>query len=193
MYKTLALLTVTALFTSQAYAVEGTYEKFGQQTGEAVQNAADYTDITYQLTKDPLLSPFNIKVDFKDDTAYLSGVVETDMQFDRAVTIASSADGVNNVNTDQLVIKTSQAPLTDLLTTGKIKGYLIKSKFTEGADMANWPFQVETKDGTVYLTGETDSLERADTIISKIKGMDGVKDVKYDLKITSTNEPYTNK
>jgi len=66
-----------------------------------------------QFASDPLLNPFDIHVRIENGTATLEGLVDTDIQYDRAVNIAKHIQGVEKVDATNLKIKDSKQPYTD--------------------------------------------------------------------------------
>lgn len=148
-----------------------------------VSDATITSNISSQYAQDKFLSPFNIGVTSTNGQVALSGLVTTDLQFEKAVTLAEATDGVNKVDTSNLKIKDSKAPMADTLITAQVKGLLLKNKFTKGDDASFWPIHVETKDSVVHLAGQADSQAQINDIVKLAKSVSGVKSVKSDLKV----------
>jgi hyperosmotically inducible periplasmic protein len=129
---------------------------------------------------DPQLNTSNIEVSSVKGDVQLKGALDTDEQYEKAVMIAGSVDGVQNVNTDELTVKDSKQPLKDLYITAKIKGALIKNKLLDPKNIEFWSVHVETKDGIVYLTGTVDDQSQKDNMVKIIQSVQGVGAVNTD-------------
>tara|TARA_R110002110_G_scaffold415856_3_gene658491 strand:- start:70854 stop:71420 length:567 start_codon:yes stop_codon:yes gene_type:complete len=162
---------------------DGPFEKIGEKLDKTIESTVDYTYIVSELANDPLLNPLDIKVKIEGDTAILNGIVATDIQYDRAITIVSSLNKIEDVNTENFKIEKSQSVIDDMATTAKIKGKLIKLKFVNGLDTSLWPLKIETKNGKVFLTGEIKSNADSLEIQKVIRSTKGVSSVHFDIKI----------
>ena len=150
---------------------------------EVVQDTAALAAANAKLAADPLLTPFQISVTMDGNTANLSGQVDTDMQFEKAVYLTSSVNGVDDVNADNLKVKNSEQPMEDLLITAKIKGALIKGAIFDEKKVDYWPFDIETKDGVVYIQGKADSPTVKENVLKIIYNVNGVKNVEENITI----------
>ncbi|MCP3679171.1 MAG: BON domain-containing protein [Gammaproteobacteria bacterium] len=172
------IFVIGLALNSTSYAYEGT-----EDVTKAVQDVVITTKIKGSYLQDKLLNPFDIHVKTDNGQVYLAGTVDTDMQYERAVALAQSVNGVQNVNVRGLVIKDSQAPMDDAYITGKIEGILLRDSIING-DKANfWGIHAETKNSVVYLSGKVDSDKMRQHIINLAQSVDDVKRVRSDLKV----------
>lgn len=174
------------VFATQSFAADeaqGPLEQLGEQMDNMIEDTIDYTYVLSEISKDPLLNPLDIQVKLDGSTAHLSGTVHTDMQYERAITIASSLDKIEDVNADKLIIEKSDSVLQDMATSAKIRGKLLRLKFMDGKDIALWPINIDTKNGHVYITGKVDSKAEATMIDKALQSVEGVKQVHSDFTI----------
>lgn len=177
------IVILTLLLPCSLFAVEGPMQKIGQ----AIDQTATYMIIMSKIAKDPLLNPFDIKVTINNSTAILSGEVDTNLQYDRAMILAMNTEGIENVDVKNLKIKDSKDPFADALVTAKIKLNLFKDKYFKGQDVLVWPITASTYNGTVYVIGEVQSAEQKQRILKVIEDTDGVKAVKQDIRVRNPN------
>jgi hyperosmotically inducible protein len=177
--KIILMFSVLGFLVSSALAMAGPVERLGQ----TVDDATVTTVVNAKYLKSPLLNPFKINVDTKDGVVTLTGMVDTDLQFEKAVTIAQSTNGVDKVIADNLKVKESKSPMSDLLLTAKVKGTLLKHEYLNGGDTDFWPIQVESRSGVVYLSGKVSSKEQKRELIKTVEAVDGVKSVKTDIQM----------
>lgn len=173
----LAIICLFGFFASLALA--GPMGDIGNKIDDVTISATIYA----KYTNDGLLHPFKINVSTIDGVVTLTGTVDTNIEYEKAVIIARSADGVTKVNADNFKIKSSDSPVSDLFISAQIKGLLLKEKIFGDLDMGGWKVTVETKDGVVFASGEVDNLKQKDMILKIINSVDGVKSVKDDIKI----------
>lgn len=125
----------------------------------------------------PLIKSQDITITTSNKNVVLTGKVMTDQQYEDAVAIAESIDGVNTVNSDGLSIQSSQSPVADTYITAKVKGQFIKEKLFGTKDIEYWPISVETKDGVVYLSGNVDTNIEKQNAENLARHVDGVKSI----------------
>ncbi len=178
--KTLAIFATVALMFMSAYALAGTFA----QAGQHVDDSAITAMVKAKYAKDKLLNPFSISVETNNAVVKLSGKLDSDTQYERAIVIAESNKGVKDVNAGALQVKDSKRTISDVLATGKIKGLLIKeaisNKAFEGTDVS-----VETNNGTTYLTGKVKNESQKDMVVKIASSIVGSSNVKEDLTISS--------
>ena len=151
---------------------------------QVVNDAVITTTIKMKYAKDPLVSAFDIHVKTNHGVAKLSGLVDTNTQYERAIILAENTQGVNNINATNLKVKSSDQPLADTAITAKIKGLLIKNQIINDENNANpWLIHVETKNGVVFISGKAENQHQIEQIIKTAKLVDGVKSVKSNLKL----------
>lgn len=173
LFLTHILFLIAAFFIGNSYAITV------KQVGQVADDTAITAQIKAQYAQDKLLDSFDIHVATKQNIVYLSGTVETDMQYEKAVTIAESTDSVDDVNANGLKVKDSKSPLSDTLITAKIKGLILKDK-TLNTATRNSDVSVETKDGVVYLSGTVSSSDQKNYIQKLVKSVKNVKNVNSD-------------
>jgi len=185
------LLTVSALALSlsffSAYAETNNNKALTnvpgvvQQQSQAVVTTVPDTEITSNidalLQKTTDLHGVKINVSTNQGVVSLSGETDTDHQYETAVMLANSVDGVKNINTEELTVKDSNEPLTDLFVTAKVKGVLIKNKILDLDNPGLWRLNVETKDGVVHLSGSVESNAQMQSAIAAAKTVSGVTSV----------------
>lgn len=148
----------------------------------SISDATITAKIKAKYLQSQILSVFDIGVTTNNGKVKLTGLLDSDTQYERAVVLAENTEGVKDVNSDNLKIKSSQQPVSDTLITAKIKGILLKDKFvSDETEVTPWSIHVETKNSVVYLTGTVDTSQQKDQIIKQVKLVDGVKSVKADL------------
>lgn len=125
----------------------------------------------------PLLKSSKIEVQSNDNNISLKGALTTDMQYEKAVSLAQSVPDVIDVKVDELKVKESKAPIADTYITAKVKGMLMKEKLFGSKAVEYWPVSIETKNGVVYLVGKVDTEEQGKNIANIAKSINGVKSV----------------
>lgn len=159
----------------------------GTTTSTTMNDSAITEQVKALFQKNTLLGGKNIAVETKNHQVMLSGKVDTDMEYERAVSLAESVQGVNEVNADNLVVKDSKSPLADTYITAKVKGSLMKEKLFGDKEIEYWPVTVETKNGVVYLAGTVDTDAQRNNIVSIVEKVKGVKSVKSALTTGAKN------
>ncbi len=154
---------------------------------EMAQTGLTDTAITAKIkalyVQSPLIKTENISVITNKGNVILTGKIETDLQYEKAIAIAESIDGVTHVDADHLQVTASQAPLTDTYTTAKVKGTIMKEKLFGDKSVEYWPVSVETKNGIVYLTGVVDTKEQQTNIINLVDKIQGIKSVNSSITV----------
>jgi hyperosmotically inducible periplasmic protein len=129
------------------------------------------------------LSALNIQVSTQKGNVTLSGITNSDTQASAIIEFAQSLRGVNDIDTKDLDVKNSKQPLTDMVTTAKIKGLFVREELFGEKDIASINTSVETKNGVVYLSGVIDNQQQIQNAIDIIrKSIPEVKRVEYNVK-----------
>ncbi|STX50805.1 osmotically inducible protein Y [Legionella busanensis] len=177
----------TTVTTPTTTSTQGDTTSTTPTTTTSTQSAVNDTAIVDQVKalyqKNSLLKDKNIKIIATNHRVMLSGKVDTDMEYEQAISLAESVQGVADVDADNLLVKDSKSPLADTFITAKVKGNLMKEKLFGEKDIAYWPVNVETKNGVVYLAGNVDSNEQRNNIENLVKRVSGVKSVKSSLTV----------
>lgn len=133
--------------------------------------------------KSALVKALDINVTTVNQNVVLTGVVKTESQYERAITLADTVDGVKSINVENLSVKRSKAPLTDSYTTAKVKSAFLKEKLFGSKEIEVWPVKIETKDSVVYLTGKVHNEKERTNLINLAQATAGVKEVKSAITI----------
>ena len=156
-------------------------------TTTTIKHGLTDTAITTKIKALYVLSPeiksLSISVVTTNHEVALTGTVETDLQYEKAISLAQSVEGVNNVNADKLFVSESKAPLADTYITAKAKGTIMKESLFGKKSVEYWPVNIETKDGVVYLSGTVDTNEQSENIVKLVTGIDGVKSVNSTINV----------
>ena len=181
------LIIASSLFASMPVVADKDRDA-SRDAPVVLDEATGVSTIKSHFAADPLLNPLKIDVTMKGKTAYLKGQVDTDMQYDRAVFLASSIRGIDEVETGDLTVKDSKHPMDDTLITAKVKGALLKEALVNGADSDAWPFKIETKNGVVFIKGEAKNETVKLNALKTIQAVKGVRSVKDAITIGSNPE-----
>ena len=141
------------------------------------------TKVKSLYIESPILKSTNISVRMHHQHAILSGTLETDAQYEDAVRLAQSVEGVSEVNTTDLLVIKSKSPLNDTYITAKVKGSLMKEKLFGDKAVEYWPVCVTTKNGVVYLTGMVDTEEQKTNILALLGKLEGIKSIESSLTV----------
>jgi len=150
--------------------------------GTAIEDSAITAAVKAKMATNSIISALDIKIETTKGVVKLEGNIKTTAEADTAVEIASSTEGVSDVDTSHLHVQGSNQPLRDSFITAKIKGIYIKEKIFSDKDIALTNIHVETNEGIVYLKGEA-TREQADNAERLAKLVKGVKNVKSGLRI----------
>jgi hyperosmotically inducible periplasmic protein len=141
-----------------------------------------------EITKDVsmALSDYTnqIQIQINSGVVSLQGQLPSDTDYERVITMAESVKGVSDVNADKLTVQDSTAPLSDLYTTAKVKGALIREDVM-GKYIPAWTVNVETKNGTVYLSGFVINDDQMQKILSAVQQVKGVNQVDNKLVVSA--------
>lgn len=169
-----------------SFIAYGNNRDVAQSATQTMNDAAITTAIKAKYIRNPILNVFDIGIETNNGVAKLSGLVDSDTQYQRAIILAENTDGVKNVDSSNLKTKSSPQPLKDSVITAKVKGLLLKDKLVNDETEANpWPIHVETKDGVVFISGTVANNDQKNQVIKIAKLVDGVKSVKADLRFKS--------
>lgn len=152
---------------------------------QALHDTAITTSIVSEYVKSPILKKTNLHVATHNGVVSISGKVKTEIQYSKAITLAESTKGVIDTNASRLRVTTDPHPLTDVAITAKVKGRLLKAKLLSNAEIEYMPFNIETSNAVVYITGKAKSDAVKENILSIVRGTKGVKNVKYDIYVQS--------
>ena len=153
------------------------------------------TAVKSRLAADDTVKAYKIDVDTKDRVVTLTGSVDSSAARDRAVEIARSTDGVNNV-VNQLTVSPGATPTTGIddslqkrgAEAGQVAGdagitTAVKTKFLADPDVSGLKIDVDTQDGVVTLTGIVPDAKEKARAVELARETTGVKSVKDQLKV----------
>lgn len=150
--------------------------------------------VSTALALNPHLSPFSIDVDVDNDTAILTGRVETDIGRELAEEVARGIDGINQVdnrlNLDQDMERQTGGQsdfarrLEDMTLTAMVKSRLLWNSSTQGLGI-----QVSTDNGVVTLTGEADNEAARELAGQLAADTERVRGVRNHIQVRSGAGP----
>lgn len=149
------------------------------------------------------LNNFKIDTDVKNNVAYLSGTVDTEIDRELAAEIAQGIKGVTSVDND-IIVKKSPVSTTDEMhmtheheqektrsfgqwyddatTTASIKSELLINDNTSGLDV-----NIDTAYGVVTINGVVDTEKEKDLIIKIAENTPGVMKVENEIEVDSNS------
>ena len=147
--------------------------------GEVLEDASITASVKSRLLWNDTTDGLDIEVDTVDGRVSLTGDATTQAEKDLASRLAMRTDGVRGVD-NKIAVKASTTPnpdnaderVSDTWITTKVKSSLLLSNNVDGLDLS-----VETKDGTVTLTGTATSTAERDLAVEIAKDIKGVKGV----------------
>jgi hyperosmotically inducible protein len=139
-------------------------------------------EIKSRFLQEPDIPAGNIEVLTQNGVVSLKGTVDTNLQAQKAVEIASSVDKVIDVVDTQLRVKDSKSFLGDSLITAKIKGK-IRHLYTYGKIGEQYDLHVETTNGVVHIMGAVSRKIDIDTVVNAASSVKGVKSVKHNIRV----------
>ena len=142
-----------------------------------LNDAAILAAIKLKQATEPPVSPFSVNVDVKNGMVTLTGLVKTNVQYEKAIMQASSVDNVQDVDASGLKVQDSDQPMTDTIITAKVKGKLLQSQLFGSAEVDAWGVTVETKNGEVFLVGKVATEVEKSGIEKVAKSVMNVKSV----------------
>ena len=147
--------------------------------------------IKARMATDTTVNSSQIEVVTDRKVVTLTGNLNTAAEKERALEIARSTSGVDNV-VDMLSVRTGaesgNAPepdrsigehIDDAVITAAVKTRLLEDPRVKGLRI-----DVDTREGVVFLTGSVRSKEESDRAVEVARGTEHVKDVKPNLIIS---------
>ena len=192
----LALFLGSAMISASAYAENppaGSAQSVATSAGQAVDSSlnkvGDFMDdstitarVKAALIDDKNIRSSDISVKTENKVVTLSGSVDSAEQKDLAVNAAKTVKGVTSVNDQLRVVAEPSASLKgyagDTAITSQVKAKLLADDIVPSRKVT-----VETRDGTVHLSGTVDSRQQADRAADIAKAVSGVKNVENNLSV----------
>lgn len=162
---------VIALFNCSANAA--THEKIIEKKDDVVI----ITKIKARLALDRLVKSLNIKVESKNGELTLRGTVDSNQKLERILVIANSIAGVNDLRTDQLLVRNTPEQRRDIMIQAMIKGNLIKNQICSPNEIYSNQIEVQSIHGNVNLLGKVRSHHAQSEIVNIAARTLGVKRV----------------
>lgn len=161
-----------------------TVGKAAKKTGNEIASAASDTAITAKVKAKLALEsdiPLNISVTTAEGVVHLSGTVDTGLQADRIVEVASGVEGVKSVDDSELKVTSSTHFFKDAEITTRAKLKIMelsdKDEISPNTDLS-----VETTNGEVHIFGNVGDSADIATLKKAISEIEGVKAVKVNIE-----------
>ena len=192
----LALFLGSAMISASAYAenppansAQSVASSAGQAVDSSLNKVGDFMDdstitarVKAALIDDKNIRSSNISVKTENKVVTLSGSVDSAEQKDLAVNAAKTVKGVTTVNDQLNVVAEKSASLEgyagDTAITSQVKAKLLADDIVPSRKVT-----VETRAGTVHLSGTVDSRQQADRAADIAKAVSGVKNVENNLSV----------
>ncbi|MDV1094775.1 molecular chaperone OsmY [Raoultella ornithinolytica] len=192
----LALFLGSAMISASAYAenppansAQSVATSAGQAVDSSLNKVGDFMDdstitarVKAALIDDKNIRISDISVKTENKVVTLSGSVDSAEQKDLAVNAAKTVKGVTTVNDQLNVVAEKSASLEgyagDTAITSQVKAKLLADDIVPSRKVT-----VETRDGTVHLSGTVDSRQQADRAADIAKAVSGVKNVENNLSV----------
>lgn len=196
----LALFLGSAMISASAYAenppansAQSVATSAGQAVDSSLNKVGDFMDdstitarVKAALIDDKNIRSSDISVKTENKVVTLSGSVDSAEQKDLAVNAAKTVKGVTTVNDQLNVVAEKSASLEgyagDTAITSQVKAKLLADDIVPSRKVT-----VETRDGTVHLSGTVDSRQQADRAADIAKAVSGVKNVENNLSVKLTH------
>ncbi|HSX21066.1 MAG TPA: BON domain-containing protein [Gammaproteobacteria bacterium] len=177
----LALSPITTYAASTA-KVTSKVESAGKQLATDTEDAAITTAVKAKFAVESDIKSFDIHVTTTNHVVYLSGTVDTQLQANKAVEVAQSVKGVNDVDDSKLSVTSSKSYIDDAFTTAKVKGKIMQLESDNVISGKN-DLQVETTNGVVHIYGKAASRKDVSAIEKAVEKLNGVKSVKTNIDV----------
>ena len=149
--------------------------------GTQIDDTVVTTKVKSALVADPEVKGFDIKVETRKGEVQLSGLVESQAQVDRALTVARGVEGVMRVE-NHMTLKSGSATvgttIDDSIVTTKVKTALLADKSVKGSDIS-----VITSRGLVQLSGYVDNQSQMDRAVEVARTVEGVQSVDNKMSV----------
>ena len=153
-----------------------------QQIEQNISDSVITAKIRAKFTKNPNLNPLKIHVSTSKGIVTLKGYIKNKQTFVDALKLAKLTQGVQAVETDDLVIKQVNTALTDAYITAKVEAAVLKAKVFDDESIPLVGIQVSTVNGTVTLSGKLKKDKSIGAIIKQVSAVGGVKKIISNLQ-----------
>jgi hyperosmotically inducible protein len=178
----LCALTFAGFISTAVFAENtDTHKTAATTTTTEHSDAAITAAVKAKLATPPAISG-DVTATTKDGVVELTGAVKSDADVSIAVEKAESTMGVKDVDS-KLTVEGSNQPLTDTVTTAKIKGVFIREKLFGDKDLTVMKTHVDTDNGVVTLTCNAETQMQITNATKLAKEVSGVKEVKNKMQL----------
>lgn len=154
------------------------------------QNLSDTmitTKIKTKIAKNKNLNPLKISVSTRDGIVTLCGYAKNNQAFVDTLRIATATEGVKGVNTSDLEIKHVNSTVVDAYITAKVEAAVLEAKVLDDESIPLVGINAQTKNGTVYLSGQLKSNHSIQAILKRVNHVQGVKKVVSRLELRESS------
>lgn len=178
----LVMSPALALAADQQDALINKVEAAQKQIFTYAEDAGLTTQVKASFVLEPDIESFDIQVNTTNHIVYLSGTVDTQLQANKAIELAQSVTGVEDVDDTKLKVMSSDSFLQDAFMTAKVKGKIMQLSNLETISKNN-DLHVETTNGVVHIFGKVDNQKDINSIEQAIGKMSGIKGVKTNIDV----------
>lgn len=133
------------------------------------------------LLDDTEVKSFDLKVETRKGEVMLSGMVDSQQQLDRAMSVTLAVVGVKSID-NKVTLKagatTIGAKVDDSIITTRVKTALLADQTIKSLEI-----MVVTRNDEVHLSGFVDNQDQMDRALSVAHSIEGVKNVSNDMSI----------
>ena len=179
MNKSFAKIAILAIAAASLAACTATRTQ--KTAGEQIDDSVLTGKVKAALVADTETKAHQIDVETFRGTVQLNGFVDSTEAKAAATRVASSVDGVQNVQNNlsiQEQTRTAGEVVDDSMVTAKVKAALIADPNVKAHEV-----NVETREGVVQLSGFVDSAEAKNLASDVAKRIAGVKEVRNELQV----------
>lgn len=153
----------------------------GTTIGTKIDDSVVTTAVKSAFLADAEIKSFDLKVETRKGEVQLSGLVGSQAQIDRAITVARGVSGVTGIDNK---LEVRSGPITvgnkidDSVVTTRVKSALLADTSVKSFDIA-----VITRKGEVHLSGFVDNQGQIDRAMEVTRAVEGVGSVANDMSI----------
>ena len=149
--------------------------------GTVVDDSIVSARVKSALIADPAVNGFDFKIATRKGEVQISGFADSELQVERAITIARSVEGVKSID-NKVALKNGAATIGNRIDDG-IATASVKSALLAEGDAKGLQIGVVTRKGIVQLSGFVDDQAQADRAIAIARGTDYVQGVSDEMSI----------
>jgi len=124
----------------------------------ALTDADLVRNIQKKIARFPQVASLPVKVQVQNGVASLAATVDSESQAQLLIAIATSLQGINDVDVTQLTLANQQPISSNTVIIGKIIGtYVHDQVFGADKDIDTLPISVEISQGRIFLRGVLDT------------------------------------